>query len=87
MSTLTAAAREARAIKVAATAQAKNEAMLEEIQFLLGCGEGKHAITRALGYAGRPEALKRQLNRLGKNKLIPSIFEWDASIYDRKASK
>jgi hypothetical protein len=47
---------------------------IEEIVFLLNCGEGEHAILQALGT--RQDALERRLHRAKRRDLIHRIFEW-----------
>ena len=47
--------------------------IINEIEFLLMCGEGEHAITRALNTT--PQALQRRLHRAKRHDLIPRIFE------------
>ena len=47
----------------------KNADLLEEIDFLLSCDLGEAGILHAIGYTGRPEALKRRLQRLHRKQL------------------
>lgn len=76
--------RERRAASIAAAAKAKNETLINEIERLLTFGEGEYAITRASGYT--PDNLKRQLTRLGRNDLIPRIFEY-AALYRETSNR
>ena len=55
-------------------AQRKAQTRAEEITFLLGCGEGEHAIAKALGV--KPDSLRRQLHRDGNAHLIPQVFAY-----------
>lgn len=66
---------------------ARAEILVDEIEFLIMCGEGEAAILAKLGYGGKKEALKRQLHRLGRSDLAPRIFEYDAELYDRRISQ
>jgi hypothetical protein len=75
-----------RDAQVSITAQAKNAALVEEIDFLLHCAVGEAAIVHALGYVGRTAALKRRLARMNRYDLVPRIFEADALYKDRHAS-
>lgn len=45
---------------------------IQEIEHLLMCGEGEHAILKATGY--KPDTLERLLHRAGRKDLIPRIF-------------
>ena len=63
-------------------AQARTAAMIAEIEYLLTCGEGEHAITRAFGI--KPDSLERRLYRAGRPDLIPRIFEHAARLYDQR---
>jgi hypothetical protein len=47
---------------------------IDEIVFLLNCGEGEHAILRALGTS--QDAIERRLHRAKRRDLINRIFEW-----------
>ena len=50
--------------------------VIEEIVFLLNCGEGEHAILQATGR--QPKTIKRLLHRANRADLIPRIFQhWD----------
>jgi len=51
-----------------------DEIRATEIEFLLGCGEGEHAIAKALGV--KPDSLRRQLHRDGNAHLIPQVFAY-----------
>ena len=51
--------------------------IIEEIQFLLSCGEGEHAILKATGYTGKPTALQTRLQRAKRSDLTAQIFGWD----------
>jgi hypothetical protein len=87
---MTAYSPEALAKRLAAAAiarAARAEILVDEIEFLIMCGEGEAAILAKLGYGGKKEALKRQLSRIGKHHLIPRIFEHDAELYDRRISQ
>jgi hypothetical protein len=77
---------EARAgrIELAAAAKAdRAEALTSEIEFLVMCGEGEGEILRKTSYHGKPEALKRQLHRIGRPDLIPRIFEHEQMNLER----
>ena len=69
--------------RAAAEKAERAEALTDEIEFLVMCGEGEGAILAKLGYHGKKEALKRQLSRLGRHDLIPRIFEHDAMNLER----
>ena len=66
---------------------AKRAALVEEAEFLIRCCVGEAAILSALGYAGKPLALKRRLERSERADLIPRIFEWEAATEDQQHPK
>jgi hypothetical protein len=49
-------------------------ALIEDIEHLLNCGEGEHAILKAIGYAGREDALQARLRRSCRQDLTQRIF-------------
>ena len=52
--------------------------LVEDITFLLRCGEGEHAILKATGYHGRPDTLRARLNRYGHQGLVAQVFNiWE----------
>lgn len=61
-------------------APSRAEILTAEIEFLLACGEGEHAITSAFGI--KPLSLQRKLHRLGRADLIPRVFEHQARMTD-----
>jgi len=70
------ARRRARGIKPTPT-QGVND-LVEDITFLLRCGEGEHAILKATGYHGRANTLRMRLNRYGHHNLAIQIFnQWE----------
>lgn len=62
-------------------APTRAEILEAETEFLLMCGEGEHAVVKALGY-DKPRSLKRQLARNGQHHLIPRIFSYQAEQTD-----
>ena len=70
----------------AEAARRRNEALIEELEFLLQCNVGEAAILQALGYR-QGITLKRQLQRLNRRDLIPRIFEWDALVNEQQHPK
>ena len=70
----------------AAAAARRNEALIEELEFLLQCNVGEAAILQALGYR-QGITLKRQLQRINRRDLIPRIFEWDAMVHEQQRPK
>jgi len=70
----------------AEAARRRNEALIEELEFLLQCNVGEAAILQALGYR-QGITLKRQLQRLNRRDLIPRIFEWDAMVNEQQHPK
>jgi len=70
----------------AAAAARRNEALIEELEFLLQCNVGEAAILQALGYR-QGITLKRQLQRINRRDLIPRIFEWDAMVNEQQHPK
>ena len=67
----------------ARAAARRNEALIEELEFLLRCNVGEAAILQALGYR-QGITLKRQLQRINRRDLIPRIFEWDAAVHEQQ---
>jgi len=65
----------------------KRAALIEEAEFLIRCGVGEAAILSALGYTGKPLALKLRLRRADRFDLIPRIFEWDAEVNEQQHPK
>lgn len=63
-------------------AEAKNAALVEDIEFLLDHDAGEARILEALGTPSK-EALKRRLMRLARHDLIPRIFEADQIYHQR----
>ena len=61
----------------AAARQARAEALVEDLEWLISQKQCEHACLVAVGYAQKPDGLKRQLNRIGRSDLIPAIFEYD----------
>lgn len=52
--------------------------LVEDITFLLSCGEGEHAILKATGYHGRETTLRNRLNRYGHQGLVAQVFNmWE----------
>jgi hypothetical protein len=47
--------------------------LIEDIVFLLNCGEGEHAILKATGYLARPTSLRDRLQRHGRVDLYNRI--------------
>jgi hypothetical protein len=70
----------------AAAAARRNEALIEELEFLLQCNVGEAAILQALGYR-QGITLKRQLQRINRRDLIPRVFEWDAMVHEQQRPK
>jgi hypothetical protein len=70
----------------AEAARRRNEALIEELEFLLQCNVGEAAILQAFGYR-QGITLKRQLQRLNRRDLIPRIFEWDAMVNEQQHPK
>jgi len=70
----------------AEAARRRNEALIEELEFLLQCNVGEATIMHKLGYR-QGITLKRQLQRLNRRDLIPRIFEWDAMINEQQHPK
>lgn len=46
----------------------------EEIQFFLHCGEGTHAILKAIGYTHSPKNLRARLKKHGYDHLNNALF-------------
>ena len=70
----------------ARAAARRNEALIEELEFLLKCNVGEAAILHALGYR-QGITLKRQLQRINRRDLIPRIFEWDAAVHEQQKGR
>ena len=52
--------------------------LIEDITFLLSCGEGEHAILKATGYIGRERTLRMRLNKHGRQDLTAQVFNtWE----------
>jgi hypothetical protein len=51
--------------------------IIEEVRFLLNCGEGEHAILTALGYVGREKTLQCRLRKAGHQNLNVQLFGWE----------
>lgn len=52
--------------------------LVEDITFLLSCGEGEHAILKATGYHGRADTLRNRLNKYGHQALVAQVFnQWE----------
>ena len=64
------------------TTQARNtlttDELVDEIRFLLGCGEGEHRILQAIGYAGRWKTLRGRLVQAGYGAVADQVLvPWD----------
>jgi len=64
------------------TTQARNtlttDELVDEIRFLLGCGEGEHRILQAIGYAGRWKTLRGRLVQAGYGDVADQVLvPWD----------
>jgi hypothetical protein len=68
--------------RTAATA-ARAEALVENLEWLIKFRQCEYACLTAVGYARKPEALKRQLMRIGRRDLIPRIFEYEQTNLER----
>lgn len=62
----------------------RTQAIIEEIEFFLQCGEGEHAILTALNTT--ESTLKRRLQRVKRTDLMPRIFQSTANEYARRAA-
>ena len=52
--------------------------LVDEIRFLLGCGEGEHRILAAVGYAGRWKTLRGRLVQAGYADVADQVvMPWD----------
>jgi len=51
--------------------------LIDEILFLLHCGEGEHAILKATGYQTRPGSLRDRLQRHGRTDLYNRITNYE----------
>lgn len=63
---------------------ANTRTIIEEIEFFLQCGEGEHAILRALRTT--QPTLKRRLQRAKRTDLMPRIFQPTPNDYVRRAA-
>jgi hypothetical protein len=63
-------------------AQARNDYLIQEIEFLLMCDVGEHAIAQALNVKAR--SLERKLHRIGRTDLIPRIFSHQAALTEAR---
>lgn len=68
--------------RIAFAARLKRADLIENIEHLLRFNCGEAEILRMAGK--HPEALKTQLRRTRRQDLIPRIFEYDATLYDRR---
>ena len=64
------------------TTQARNtlttDELVDEIRFLLGCGEGEHRILQAIGYAGRWKTLRGRLVQAGYGDVADQVvLPWE----------
>jgi hypothetical protein len=50
---------------------------IEEVRFLINCGEGEHAILTALGYQGREKTFQGRLRKAGHQDLNIQLFGWE----------
>lgn len=66
------------------SAEQSTQAIIEEIEFFLQCGEGEHAILTALETT--QTTLKRRLHRAKRADLMPRIFQPTANEYVRRAA-
>jgi hypothetical protein len=69
------AARRAKGSKITNTTPF--DELIDEIQFLIMCGEGEQRILQATGYTGRAGTLRSRLTQAGQHNLANQVFGYE----------